>query len=80
MLIQLLLVVQVTLRGLIRFNGGDGVVAAQPAIEINLGAAWRTEGVEFLQGGLAADGAGAAWFEADRVGHQTPVEAVVIQV
>jgi hypothetical protein len=59
----------VTFRWLLGLNRGDGVVSAQPAIEINLGAACRTEGVKFLQGGLAADGAGAAWFKADRVGH-----------
>jgi hypothetical protein len=35
--------------------------------------------VELLQRGFAADGAGTSWFKADRVGHQTLVEAVVIQ-
>jgi hypothetical protein len=36
--------------------------------------------VEFLQRGLAANGARTAWLEADRFGHHTTVEAVVIQV
>jgi len=80
MLIQLLVVVQVTVRWFLGLNGGDGIVPAQPAIEINLGAACRTERVKFLQGGLAANGAGATWFKADRVDHQTLAEAVVIQV
>ena len=61
------------------FNGRDGIVAAQPAVEVNLGTACRTEGMEFLQRRLAADGAGPARFKADRLGHQTLAEAVVIQ-
>ena len=39
----------ILLSGLVCFNSGDGIVAAEPAIEINLGAARRTEGMEFLQ-------------------------------
>ena len=55
--------------GLVRFNSGDGIVAAEPAIEINLGAARRAEGMEFLQRRLAANGAGPAWLKTDRVDH-----------
>ena len=80
MLVHLTVIVQITVRWFLALDGWDGVVPAQPAIEINLGATRGTERVKFLQGGLAADGAGAAWFKADRVDHQTPAEAVVIQV
>ena len=55
--------------GLVFLNGRNGIVPSQPAIEINLGATRRTEGVKFLQRWLAANGAGPAWFEADRVDH-----------
>ena len=79
MLVQLLSVVQITLGGFFGLNSWNGVSPTEPAVKIHLGAAGRTEGMKFLQGGLAADGTGPARFEADRIDHQTTAEAVVIQ-
>ena len=79
MLVQLFLVVQVAVQWFLGLNGWYRIVSTEPAIEINLGAARGAERMEFLQRGFAADGAGTSWFKADRVGHQTLVEAVVIQ-
>ena len=64
--------------GLVCFNSGDGIIATEPAVEVNLSAARGTEGMKFLQGRLATNGAGPAWLKADRVDHQTLAEAVFI--
>ena len=57
----------VVFAGLFVVAGGDDIGAGQPAVEVDVGAALRAEGLELDHCGLAADRA----FAIER--HQTPV-------
>jgi len=51
-----------------RFFGGYCVFAAEPAAKIDVGTAGRTERMEFLLGGLAANRTSSPWAQAYRIG------------
>lgn len=58
-----------------RIVNRDRVMTAQPAIEVHLGTASGTEGVELLLRGLVADGAGPSGSQSHRLGHVRPCHA-----